>query len=88
MVHRVIFEELTLGIVDDRSRREYLRIMADLGARGAQGMLGCTVICLLVSAQDIPHTVLYDTTALHVQRAVHISLGLHPLITDPDPRLG
>jgi len=88
VVHRVIFEELTLGIVDGRSRQEYLRIMADLVARGAQGIvLGCTEICLLVSAQDIPHTVLYDTTALHVQRAVRISLGLHPLITDPGPGL-
>jgi aspartate racemase len=84
LIHRVIFEELTLGIVDDRSRQEYLRIMGDLVARGAQGIvLGCTEIGLLVTPADIPGTVLYDTTALHVDRAVRISLGLHPLVTDP-----
>jgi aspartate racemase len=84
LIHRVIFEELTLGIVDDDSRQEYLRIMRDLVARGAQGIvLGCTEIGLLVTPADIPGTVLYDTTALHVDRAVRISLGLHPLVTDP-----
>ena len=80
LVHRVIFEELTRGIVDDHSRQEYLRIMRDLVDRGAQGIvLGCTEIGLLVAAKDMPATTLYDTTALHVDRAVRISLGLHPL---------
>jgi aspartate racemase len=79
-VHRVIFEELTRGIIDDHSRQDYLRIMHDLVAQGAQGIvLGCTEIGLLVSAQHMPSTVLYDTTALHVDRAVRTSLGLHPL---------
>jgi len=89
LVHHVIFEELTRGIVDDHSRQEYLRIMGDLVARGAQGIvLGCTEISLLVAAGDMPDTVLYDTTALHVDRAVRISLGLHPLGTEPVSRLG
>jgi aspartate racemase len=80
LVHRVIFEELTRGIINDRSRQEYLRIMVDLVARGAQGIvLGCTEISLLVATEDMPGTVLYDTTAQHVDRAVRISLGLHPL---------
>ena len=84
LVHRVIFDELTHGIIEDHSREEYLRIMGDLVARGAQGIvLGCTEISLLVSTDDMPGTVLYDTTALHVERAVRISLGLHPLVTDP-----
>jgi aspartate racemase len=84
LVHRVIFDELTHGIIDDHSRQEYLRIMRDLVARGAQGIvLGCTEISLLVTAEDASGTVLYDTTALHVERAVRISLGLHPLNTDP-----
>jgi aspartate racemase len=81
LVHRVIFGELTHGVIDDHSRQEYLRIIGDLVARGAQGIvLGCTEIGLLVAAKDMPGTVLYDTTALHVERAVRISLGLHPLI--------
>ena len=78
VVHRVIFEELTRGIVDDQSRQEYLRIIRDLVARGAEGIvLGCTEISLLVTPDDLPGTPLYDTTALHVDRAVHASLGLH-----------
>lgn len=89
VVHRVIFEELTRRIVHEHSRQEYVRIMRDLVARGAQGIvLGCTEISLLVSAENMPGTFLYDTTALHVDRAVRISLGLHPLITDPVSRLG
>ena len=84
LVHRVIFEELTRGVIDDHSREEYLRIMGDLVTRGAQGIvLGCTEISLHVAAEDMPGTVLYDTTALHVARAVRISLGLHPLVTGP-----
>jgi aspartate racemase len=80
LVHSVIFEELTRGIIEDSSRQEYVRIMGDLVARGAQGIvLGCTEIGMLVSAGDVPGTILYDTTALHVDRAVRISLGLDPL---------
>jgi len=82
LVHHVIFEELTHGVLDDQSRRQFVRIMADLVSRGAQGIvLGCTEISLLVAAEDLPDTVLYDTTALHVERAVRLSLGLHPFGT-------
>jgi len=78
LVHRVIFEELTHGTVDEHSRQEYLRIMRDLVARGAGGIvLGCTEIGVLVGPEDLPGTALYDTTALHVERAVRTSLGLH-----------
>ena len=80
VVHRVIFEELTHGIIDGRSREEYVRIMRDLVGQGAQGIvLGCTEISLLVAPEDLPGPVLYDTTALHVDRAVRISLGIDPL---------
>jgi aspartate racemase len=86
LVHRVIFEELTHGVVKEDSRQEYLRIIGDLAARGAQGIvLGCTEISLLVSGKEVDGTVLYDTTALHVDRAVRISLGLHPLSPEPLP---
>lgn len=84
LVHRVIFEELTHGVTHDHSRQEYQRIMGDLVARGAQGIvLGCTEISLLVPAGAMPGMVLFDTTTLHVDRAVSISLGLHPLGTEP-----
>ena len=69
-VHRVIYKELCRGVVDDRSRRTYLKIMDDLVRKGAQAIvLGCTEIGLLVREEDtkIP---LYDTACLHAKAAV------------------
>jgi len=74
IVHRVIYEELVLGIVKEDSRRTFLRIMDDLRARGAQGVIeGCTEIVMLVQQKHtgIP---LFDTTAIHAQKAVEIAL--------------
>src|SRR3954452_23945214 len=49
LVHRVIYDELCVGVVDDGSRQAYRDVMARLAARGAQGiLLGCTEIDLLV----------------------------------------
>jgi len=70
IVHRIIYDELCLGVVKDSSRGEYLRIMEDLQRRGAQGVIeGCTEIVMLVQQQhtDIP---LFDTTFIHAQEAV------------------
>ena len=69
-IHQVIFDELCQGRIEDVSRQRYLAIIDSLYAQGAQAViLGCTEIAMLVSQQDtaVP---LYDTTALHVQRAV------------------
>ena len=69
-VHRIIYQELCLGQVNDGSRDAYRRVMDSLIAQGAQGIiLGCTEIGLLVDANDsaVP---LFDTTALHAQAAV------------------
>ncbi len=75
IVHDVIYSELCLGIVRDDSRDEYRRIMAALAERGAQGiLLGCTEIDLLVGPEDSPVPV-YDTTRLHAERAVDLSLA-------------
>ncbi|MDK2980751.1 MAG: amino-acid racemase [Chloroflexota bacterium] len=74
LVHCVIYDELVLGILRDESRAEYVRIMQDLVARGAQGIiLGCTEIGLLVSAPDstVP---LFDTTRLHALAGVAAAL--------------
>src|SRR3954454_1893336 len=55
LVHRVIYEELVLGLVRDESREAYRGVMERLAARGAEGIvLGCTEIELLVGADDSP----------------------------------
>ena len=74
LVHRVIYEELCVGIVDDASREEYRRIMRELAARGAEGiLLGCTEIDLLVGPEDASVPV-FDTTRLHAEHAVELAL--------------
>lgn len=74
-VHRIIYEELCLGVVNPESRSEYRRIMRMLASQGAQAIiLGCTEISLLVNQQDseIP---LFDTTAIHARAAAEEALS-------------
>lgn len=74
MVHRIIYDELCLGLIRDQSRQQYLTIISQLCERGAEAViLGCTEISLLVSQSDTA-TPLYDTTAIHAQQAVNAAL--------------
>ena len=75
VVHRVIYDELVLGIIREESRAGYLAVIDSLAERGAQGViLGCTEISLLVKQADtsIP---LFDTTAIHAQAAVEWAIA-------------
>jgi aspartate racemase len=75
LIHDVIYNELCVGIVRDDSRDEYRRVMRELAHRGAEGiLLGCTEIDLLVGPEDAPVPV-FDTTRLHVQKAVELALA-------------
>ena len=75
IVHRVIYEELCVGVIEDGSRDEYRRIMAGLAERGAEAiLLGCTEIDLLVGPEDSPVPV-FDTTRLHAEKAVELSVA-------------
>lgn len=74
LVHTVIYDELCLGKVLDRSKQEYVRIMRDLAKQGTEAIiLGCTEISLLIKQSDF-ELPLFDTTALHVKRAVDFAL--------------
>lgn len=74
IVHDIIYQELCLGEVKEASRREYLRIVEQLTLDGAQAViLGCTEICMLID-QTHTDTKLYDTTAIHAERAVSLAL--------------
>ncbi len=76
---RVIFEELVHGEVREESRQWTLSVIDDLCERGADGVVfGCTEIELLLDAAEVPVAV-FDTTALHVERAVELCLGERPL---------
>jgi aspartate racemase len=74
-VHDVIYDELVLGKIEERSRAAYRAVMTGLVERGAEAIiLGCTEIELLVGADDadVP---LFDTTRIHAERAVELALA-------------
>jgi aspartate racemase len=74
-VHRVIYDELVVGVVREESRQALREVMARELAAGAQGVvLGCTELELLVGADDVAAPV-FPTTRLHVVAAVEASLS-------------
>jgi aspartate racemase len=77
LVDRIIFDELVRRELRPESRMAYLGVIDKLRSQGAQGViLGCTEIFLLVSQTDQPDFPMFDTTALHVARAVSMALDL------------
>jgi aspartate racemase len=73
-VHRIIYEELVVGRVEDASRTAYREIMEQLAGDGADAIvLACTEIGLLVGPQDALVPVL-DTAVLHAQAAAELAL--------------
>jgi aspartate racemase len=75
LVHRVIFDELCLGVVSDASRSAYLEVIDRLALDGAEGVvLGCTEIELLIRQEHTPVPV-FPTTRLHAEAAVELALG-------------
>ncbi len=75
LVHRVIYDELCVGIVDDRSRAAYVDVVGRLADAGAQGVvLGCTEIELLLGPGDV-ELPSFPTTRLHVEAALDLALA-------------
>ena len=73
-LHRIIYDELCVGVVSAASRQLVVDVIQSLAVRGAQAViLGCTEISLLVQPGDtgVP---LLDTTALHAAAAVDFLL--------------
>jgi aspartate racemase len=75
IVHKVIYEELCHGKMQDASRRQYQRVIDDLRARGAQAViLGCTEITLLIKPEHSSLPV-FDTTRIHADAAVSFAIS-------------
>lgn len=73
IVHDIIYKELVLGTINNNSREEVKRIIAELTKQGAQGViLGCTEIPLLIKSKDVTVPI-FDTTKIHVESAVEIA---------------
>ncbi|MGM0851389.1 MAG: aspartate/glutamate racemase family protein [Bacillota bacterium] len=74
IVNKVIYEELCLGKVQQKSRDYYKKVIRDLIEKGAEGIiLGCTEIGLLIKPED-SEVPLFDTTYIHALEAVNMSL--------------
>ncbi|WP_409417690.1 aspartate/glutamate racemase family protein [Flavobacterium sp. PS2] len=73
-IHRIIYEELVKGIINTDSRTIFLDIITDLISQGAEGIiLGCTEIELLIT-NEYTATKLFNTAAIHAQKAVELAL--------------
>jgi aspartate racemase len=74
-VHDIIYDELCRGEVRLLSKQFFKKVIEDLVARGAQGIiLGCTEIPMLVKQEDSP-VPLFDTTMIHAKSAVEYALN-------------
>ena len=75
LVHRVIYDELCLGVVRAQSRAAYVEVVARLVAQGAEGIiLGCTEIELLIGPDDLD-VPSFPTTRIHVEAAIDRALS-------------
>lgn len=75
LVNTVIFDELCLGTINETSKQQYLAVIDQLKAEGAQGIiLGCTEIGLLIQQEDVDLP-LFDTTEIHCKAAVKKALA-------------
>jgi len=75
IVHKVIYNELCLGKINQPSKNKYNKIINKLVEDGAEGIiLGCTEIGLLVKKED-SNVPLFDTAKIHAKAAVEFALS-------------
>ena len=74
VVNRIVFEELCVGKINEKSRKIFQKIIEKMQEKGAEGViLGCTEIGLLIHQSDVSIPV-FDTTVIHAKKAVQIAL--------------
>jgi aspartate racemase len=75
-VNKIIYEELVKNEVNNESRLKVCKIIENLARKGAEGIiLGCTELPFLIKQSDTTIKV-FDTTAIHAQRALEIALEI------------
>lgn len=74
-IDKIIFNELTKGLVKNESKKVFINIIDKMKSIGAQGViLGCTEIPMLIKNSDTELNV-YDTTFIHAMDALNYSLS-------------
>ncbi|WP_321818376.1 MULTISPECIES: aspartate/glutamate racemase family protein [unclassified Paraburkholderia] len=74
-VHKIIFNELCAGSVQDSSRQTLNELINKAKAEGADSVIfGCTEICLILDADklELPG---FDSTAIHAEAATMFALA-------------
>jgi aspartate racemase len=80
-LHRIIHQELGLGIFKSESKKYVLNQIEDLRKQGAQGIiLACTEFPLIIKPSDVSIPT-FDTSLLHAQMAVDFIMGKLGLLT-------
>ena len=73
-IHKIIMEELSIGVIKKVSNKKYWEIIYRMVEQGAGGIiLGCTEIPLLIKEEE-GNVPLFDTTGLHAAAAVDFAL--------------
>ena len=74
-VQQTVKEELGCGIINAETKQNYISIIHELIAQGAEGViLGCTEIPLLLNQNDFSIPV-FDTTVIHAEAIVDFVLS-------------
>jgi len=74
VIHDIIYNELCKGIINELSKKEYLKIINKLVLNGVEGIvLGCTEIPLLIKQADV-NVPVFDTTTIHAIAAAEYAL--------------
>jgi aspartate racemase len=75
IVHDVIYDELSKGVLNPDSKQSYLKIIQKLIDTGAEGViLGCTEIPLLILQDDV-NVPTFDTTTIHATEVFKLALN-------------
>ncbi len=75
IIHDVIYDELSKGVLNPDSKQSYLKIIQKLIDTGAEGIiLGCTEIPLLILQDDV-NVPTFDTTTIHATEVFKLALN-------------
>ena len=76
-INEVIFHELCIGKIENKSQQHFEKIIENLRTKGAEGViLGCTEIGMLIKQENSVLPV-FDTTEIHAKCAVELALEMH-----------
>jgi len=83
-IHRIIFEELCVGMVSNESHQTFVEVIERLEHEGCDGViLGCTEIELLISKADSPLPLFPHHPSAHRSRIERLNALARLAVTPP-----